>query len=169
MKRIVLVGFPGSGKSTVGKRLAAQLGLNFVDLDRKIEEKYKLSIPDFFAKYGEIPFRQCEYYLLNEVLTMDHCVISVGGGAPCYCDAMDLIVENSVSVYIKMSVKSLHSRLLQSVSRRPLIAGKTSSELMSYIEDVLPDREKYYQRASLCVKGENLDMAELKCRLNKLL
>jgi shikimate kinase len=169
MKRIVLVGFPGSGKSTIGKRLAAQMNLNFVDLDQKIEEKYKLLIPDFFAKYGELPFRQCEYELLNEVLTLDNCVISVGGGAPCFYDAMDLIINHSISVYIRLSAKSLHHRLLNSVRPRPLVMGKTSSELMNYIEEQLPLRELFYMRAALCIKGENLDCAALTEQLNNLM
>ncbi len=168
MRSIVLVGFAGAGKTTIGKRLASNLGMEFVDCDAKFEKKYKLSISLFFEKYGEKAFRECEYSLLKELLQVDNCVIATGGGAPCFFDAMDLILRHSVSVYIKMSPKSLFVRLSNSQRKRPLTIGKTPSELMTYIENTLCQREVFYSRAMYTIKGENFNYEQLQQCLNNL-
>ena len=112
--RIVLIGFPGSGKTTIGKKLAKILNYEFVDLDKWFETKYHISIADFFIKYCETPFRVSEHQLLTEVLLLENVVISTGGGTPCFHGNMDLIVAQACSVYIKMAPLSLHDRLMHS-------------------------------------------------------
>ena len=98
--RIILVGFPGSGKSTIAKKIANRLHYQFVDMDHLFESKYKLSIPDFFKKYGEEVFRKSEHVLLKEVIQQEKVVISTGGGTPCFHGNMELIMENGFSIYI---------------------------------------------------------------------
>ena len=169
MRTIVLVGFPGSGKSTVGRRLASRLSLPFFDTDSFFEEKYHISISDFFTKYGEDFFRICEHQVLMELLSMSPCVIATGGGMPCHLDSMRLINSSALSIYIKLSPKSLFNRLLHSKKIRPLLSGKSSEELFAYIEEVLPQREVFYNQAELCVKGENVDVNELVDSLQRLL
>ena len=158
MKTIVLVGFPGSGKSTVGRRLASRLSMPFYDTDSYFEQKYRISIPDFFSKYGEEFFRTCEYSVLKELLALPPCVISTGGGTPCFFDSMSLINESSLSVYIKLSPKSLYERILHSKKARPLMTGKSQEELFSYVEETLEKREAFYQKAVVCVKGEDIQL-----------
>ena len=158
MRTIVLVGFPGSGKSTVGKRLASRLSLPFYDTDSYFEAKYRISVSDFFAKYGEDFFRICEKSVLSELLSLPPCVIATGGGLPCYFDSMQAIKESSFSIYIKLAPKSLLDRLLHSKKKRPLLLEKTSEELFAYIEKTLPQREFFYNQAEICVKGENMDV-----------
>ena len=161
MRTIVLVGFPGSGKSTVGKRLSARLSLPFYDTDFYFSQKYHISVSDFFSKYGEDFFRVCENAVLKELLLLPPCVISVGGGTPCFFNAMDLMNEHAVTVYLKLSPKSLYDRLSHSKKERPLLVGKSHEALLKYIEDTLVQREVFYQKASVCIKGENMDVDTL--------
>ena len=82
--RIVLVGYMGSGKSTVGKKLASKLRFSFYDTDQIIEEQYKISIYNFFEKYEEDVFRKIEYDVLKNTLIHNNAVISTGGGTPVF-------------------------------------------------------------------------------------
>lgn len=161
MKSIVLVGFSGSGKSTLGKRLAASLGLPFYDLDAELEKKYSISIMTFFQKYGENAFRICERSLFLELLGRGESVVSTGGGTPCFFDTMDTIVESAFSIYIKLSPKSLCNRILNSKRKRPLLLGKSEAELLAYINKTLFSREKFYSRANMVLKGEDLSAKDL--------
>ena len=169
MRTIILVGFPGSGKSTVGKRLAARLSLPFYDTDFFFSQKYRISIPDFFSKYGEEFFRICENTVLKELLQFPPCVISVGGGTPCHFNAMELMNASAVTVYLKLSSRSLFERLLHSKKERPLVIGKSPEALIAYIEETLPMREVFYEKAKVCVKGDNIDTDTLIEKLQHLL
>ena len=164
-----MVGFPGSGKSTVGKRLAARLSLPFYDTDFFFSQKYRISIPDFFSKYGEEFFRICENTVLKELLQFPPCVISVGGGTPCHFNAMELMNASAVTVYLKLSSRSLFERLLHSKKERPLVIGKSPEALIAYIEETLPMREVFYEKAKVCVKGDNIDTDTLIEKLQHLL
>lgn len=156
--RVILVGFPGCGKSSAGKKLAARIGCDFVDLDDAFEETYHVSIPVFFAKYSETAFRSCERKVLLDNLQRDNVVISSGGGTPCFSDNMQLMKDSGVVVYIKMASASLFDRLSHAKRIRPLVQNKTSEELRAYIETNLPLRESFYQQAHLTVKGESIDI-----------
>ena len=159
--RIILVGFPGSGKSSVGKKLAAKLGCDFVDLDDAFEEVYHVSIPDFFAKYSEPAFRSCERKVLLDKLQLDNIVISSGGGTPCFADNMAIMKQFGIVVYIKMAPASLFDRLIHAKRPRPLVQNKTPEELRAYIDTTLTLREPVYQQAHLTVKGESIDIEAL--------
>ena len=159
--RVILVGFPGSGKSSVGKKLAAKLGCEFVDLDDAFEEEYHVSIPDFFAKYNETAFRSCERKVLLDKLAMDNVVLSAGGGTPCFADNMETMKKSGIVVYIKMAPASLFDRLSHAKRVRPLVQNKTPEELRAYIDTNLLLRETFYQQAHLTVKGESIDIEGL--------
>ena len=156
--RVILVGFPGCGKSSVGKKLAAKLGYGFVDLDEAFEEEYHISIPDFFQKYNETAFRSCERKVLINKLQLDNVVISSGGGTPCFSDNMQLMKDSGIVVYIKMAPASLFDRLSHAKRPRPLVQNKPPEELQQYIDNTLPLREPVYQQAHLTVKGESIDI-----------
>ena len=147
MKNIVLVGFSGAGKSTVGRRLAERQTMNFIDLDVYIEEKYHTAIPLLFQRYGESAFRTLEYSALQEVLTTENTVIAVGGGTPCHGDAMSLINARAHSIYLKLTEDQIVNHLLHSKKKRPLTNHLSESELREYVRKTLAVREPYYLRA----------------------
>jgi shikimate kinase len=156
--KIVLVGFSGAGKSTIAKKIAAQLHFSVLDTDIMLEEKYKISIFDIFEKYGEKAFRRLEYNTLTEALQQENVVIATGGGTPCFFDAMKLINETAYSIYIEMHPKSLTQRLLYAKKARPLTKNKTEPELFSYISEQLAIREPFYKQAHHIIKGENFNL-----------
>lgn len=159
--RIYLLGYMGSGKSTVCRQLAKMLNFEHVDLDVLFEEEYKITIFDFFAKYDEDAFRLIEHNILQKTFNLENHVISTGGGTPCFYDNIDLINRNGISVYIKMHPKSLFFRLLNSKRTRPLTSGLDEVSLMKSIEEKLADREKFYNQAQIIIKGEDIDVPAL--------
>lgn len=158
---IYLIGFMGSGKTTVGKKLATQLDLDFIDLDLFIEEKYKISIPDIFDRFDESVFRKIEHETLMETKSFQNTVISTGGGTPCFYNNMDIINANGTSVYLKLHPKSIQKRLLESKKKRPLVMNKGEDELFNFIQLKLEEREQYYEQAKYTIKAENLEIADL--------
>ena len=161
MDKIIIVGFSGAGKSTVGRRLASHLGWQFYDTDSFIESKYHISIPDFFEKYGENAFRICEQAALRELLQETQVIIATGGGTPCFFKNMDEMLQNGWVVYLKLSAYSLFIRLKNSHKIRPLVAGKDDTQLLDFVEKNLSSRELHYNRAHLTVKGEDLSLPAL--------
>ncbi len=147
--RIYLIGYMGSGKSTVGKKLAAAYSLQFLDLDAYIEKRNFKTIPELFANFGEEGFRKAEQKALHEVSEYEDIVIATGGGAPCFFDNMDLIKRTGKSVYLRGTPRILAERLLQSKTERPLIKGKSEEELETFIHDTLAKREKWYMQADV--------------------
>ena len=147
MKNIVLVGFSGAGKSTVGRKLAEQLTMNFIDLDVYIEEKYYTAIPLLFQRYGESAFRTLEYAALQEVLSAENTIIAVGGGTPCHGDAMSLINARARSIYLKLTEEQIVYHLLHSKKKRPLTNHLSEPDLREYVRKTLAVREPYYLQA----------------------
>jgi shikimate kinase len=161
MAKFFLTGYMGSGKSTIGEKLAAKLKYDFIDLDKLIESDYKQSIPEIFATKGEKEFRAMEHNTLKRVIEKDNVVVACGGGTPCYYDNMELMSNNGVTVYIKMSVDALITRLTNAAEKRPLIENKTEAELRSFIKRQLEKREDIYHKAQYTVKGKDLNVDEL--------
>ncbi|HEY0897299.1 MAG TPA: shikimate kinase [Sphingobacteriaceae bacterium] len=157
---IFLVGFMGSGKTTLGKRLSRLLGYAFVDLDKVIESRAGATIPQYFQQHGEGAFRQLERECLQRGLPSGNAVVATGGGAPCYFDNMDWMNRHGVTVYLMLSPKALASRLKGS-AERPLISGKSGPELVAFIEEKLAERESYYKKAACWVDGLNLTAEKL--------
>jgi len=147
--RIYLIGYMGSGKSTVGKGLAHALNLQFIDLDTYIEERNLKTIPEIFASEGEDGFRKAERKALHEVSEFENIVIATGGGAPCFFDNMDHIKKTGTSLYLEGSPRILAERLMNSKTERPLIKGKTEEELIAFIDETLAKRNNWYKRADV--------------------
>lgn len=157
---IYLTGFMGAGKSTTGKKLAALLGYTFIDLDANIEKETGLTIQELF-KSGETKFREIESMVLQATAEKEKCVISCGGGTPCFNDNLAWMKAHGITVYIQMTTGGLFHRLAASKQNRPLLAGKTDVELMEYIMETLRERDYFYQQCHYKVKGESLDVKEL--------
>ena len=149
MKNIVIVGFSGAGKSTVGRRLANKLNMTFVDLDLYIEEKYHTAIPLLFERYGESAFRTLEYAALLETLSTENAVIAVGGGTPCHGDAMAQINAHAKSIYLQLGENEIVEHLLHSKKKRPLTNHLNEEELRAYVRKTLAEREPYYLQAQV--------------------
>ncbi|MFM2369648.1 MAG: Shikimate kinase [Bacteroidota bacterium] len=149
MKKIILLGYMGCGKSTIANKLSKIIEIPFVDLDKKIEEKINLSINDIFEKHGEIYFRKLEHEVFIELLNSpNNLIIGLGGGTPCYANNHELLKgDNVVSVYLKASIETLCNRLAHNKSKRPLIADKSDEEMKEFIAKHLFDRSFYYNHA----------------------
>ena len=149
MVKIVLLGYMGSGKTTVGKQLAERLQLQFLDLDDFIEEKEKMSIADIFGSRGELYFRKQENIHLKEVLQQqDNFVLSVGGGTPCYGKNLEAILNSSKTVfYLKVPIAELAQRLSEQKAQRPLVSHIPDDELPEFIGKHLFERSEFYNQA----------------------
>lgn len=166
-KSIVLLGFMGSGKSTLGKQLALTLGWRFTDLDRSIETETKQTIPEIFETEGEPGFRKLESDTLRRILAVPAQVIAIGGGAPCNPLNINMIKENSWSVYLKISEAELAHRLIHSTTPRPLLKGKTETEIKRIVRDLLAAREPYYLQADLTIESDEITAGMILSRLEK--
>ena len=154
MKRIFLIGYMGSGKTTVGKLLAAKLGYSFVDMDAHIEEQQFKSVGQLFAERGEDEFRLLEQKCLHEVAQFDDVIISTGGGAPCFFDNMEYMNAHGTTIYLRFTAEELANRLATQAAKRPLIATKKGDELRQFISEGLNKREPFYTQANYSVEGD---------------
>lgn len=137
----------GSGKSTIGKMLAGQIGFKFLDLDAYIEQQQGKTISDIFEESGELGFRKIERQALLNFQNVNNVVVAAGGGTPCFEDNMERINEMGFSIYIKLSPEYLSKRLYKAKSKRPLIAQKSDEELLAFITGMLKEREPFYNKA----------------------
>jgi len=154
--RIFLIGFMGSGKSTMGRALASELKLDFIDLDSFLEEKYYKTIPQIFAEEGEDGFRRKERNVLEEVSAFDNIIVATGGGAPCFFDNMDLMNNSGFCIFLDVDKESLINRLIHAKIDRPLIKGKTLEELEGFIEGMMEKRRPFYEKARYILKGKEI-------------
>ena len=147
MKRIILIGYMGAGKTTIGRQLAMTLGLQFYDLDWYIEMRYHKKVSEIFAEEGEGHFRDLERRMLHEVAEFEDVVISCGGGTPCFFDNMEYMNQQAETIYLKIEPEVLAMHLKMGRTVRPLILGKSEDELLQYIKESLTEREPYYKKA----------------------
>ena len=147
MKRIILIGYMGAGKTTVGKALAKELGLAFYDLDWYIESRRRKTVAQLFAEVGEEGFRTIEHNMLHEVAEFEDVVVSCGGGTPCFFDNIDYMNRQGQVVYLRCQPDVLVEHLAMSKNERPLLKGKTPDELRRFIAAQLQRREPFYSKA----------------------
>ncbi|MBR6826609.1 MAG: shikimate kinase [Prevotella sp.] len=147
MRRIVLIGYMGSGKTTVGRALAKDLDMPFYDLDWYIESRMRKKVSQIFAERGEEGFRQIERNMLHEVAEFEDVVISCSGGTPCFFDNMDYLNQQSQVVWLSCQPEVLQKHLLMGKGDRPLLKGKNPDELIAYIREQLEYREQFYSKA----------------------
>ena len=134
--KIILLGYMGSGKTTIGSQLAKKLYQNFTDLDDYIEKKENKTISEIFTEKGEIYFRNIEHnYLKKFINENDSYVLSLGGGTPCYANNINIISQEAdvYSIYLQGSVTTIYERLKINSSKRPLIASLKKDSLIEYI------------------------------------
>ena len=169
MKRIVLIGYMGSGKTTVGKALAKEIGLPFYDLDWYIENRMRKKVSQIFAERGEEGFRVIERNMLHEVAEFEDVVVSCGGGTPCFFDNMDYLNSQAQVVYLRCEPEVLRQHLLMGKGDRPLLKGKSPEELISYITEQVAYREQFYTKARYTLDVSLMDNYEkIKVTIEKL-
>jgi shikimate kinase len=157
MIRIIIVGYMGSGKTTVGKALAQDLNLTFYDLDWYIESRMHKTVPQIFAEKGEEGFRKIEHNMLHEVAEFEDVIISCGGGTPCFFDNMDYMNGQGDTVYLKATPEVLYGHLKMGRTERPLLKNKTPEEMQEFIKEQLVTREPYYSKAKNVLDVNLLD------------
>lgn len=146
-----------AGKTTLGKALAKDLGLQFIDLDHYIENRYHCTVAQLFAERGEEAFRRIERNMLHEVAEFEDVIIATGGGTPCFFDNMDYMNTKGTTVFLEAAVETIYTRLTIARIQRPLVAGKTADELRQYISDALQQRMSHYSRAAYTFQADRLE------------
>ncbi len=164
--KVFLVGFMGSGKTTIGKKLANYLKCDFIDLDKLIETKVGMSIVQYFELHGESAFRDLEREVLQKTDFPENVIIATGGGAPCFGDNMSWMNENGLVAYLSLSAKALASRLENSKTDRPLIRNLKGDELEGFISTKLAERELFYNQSKFVVSASDLTAERLAFYLN---
>ena len=169
MRRIILIGYMGSGKTTIGRALGKETGLPFYDLDWYIENRMRRKVSQIFAERGEEGFRQIERNMLHEVAEFEDVVISCGGGTPCFFDNMDYLNQQGQVVYLRCEPEVLRRHLLMGKGDRPLLKGKSPEELIDFISQQLEQREPYYTKARYTLDVSLMDNYEkIKITIDKL-
>lgn len=161
---IILIGYMGSGKSTIGHKLSKVVHMDFVDLDNYIQENEGQTISQIFKNKGEIYFRKIESRYLEVILGNDHIVVSLGGGTPCYGNNMQKIQSavNVKSIYLKASIPQLTDRLRKEKSDRPMISHlKTDKDLTEFIGKHLFERSAFYSQADMTLSVDNKSVDEI--------
>ena len=167
---IVLLGYMGCGKTTIGKILSKLTGKKFIDLDSYIESTNNQTISEIFSSKGEIYFRKIESDSLKVIMTKyDNIVLSLGGGTPCYSNNLT-IIKNSRSFFLKNSINTLSNRLININSSRPILSNINNLETMNdHIAKHLFERNYYYNQASNIIQCDFKDQDEIAIEIVSLL
>ncbi len=160
--RVVLVGFMGAGKSTIGRRLARRLGYRFEDMDRRIEKREGLSVARLFQERGEAAFRALEREEARELSGLTHVVVASGGGAFAQEATRALLQGGSLTVWLQCSLESALRRVRPDASR-PLAGNR---EIM---RTLLAEREPFYRRADVTVDTSRRTPREVVDRIVELI
>lgn len=159
----------GAGKTTVGKALAKELGVPFYDLDWYIESRMRKTVAQIFAEKGEEGFRKIEHSMLHEIAEFEDVIVSCGGGTPCFFDNIDYMNQQGPVVYLKAEPEVLYKHLVMSKNDRPLLRGKSSEELITFIREQLEKREPFYSKAQYTLDVSLLDNYEkIKISVSKI-
>ncbi len=145
--RILLIGYMGAGKTTIGKALSDEIQVPFYDLDWYIETRMHRSVKQLFDERGEEGFRKIEQAMLHEVAEFENVIIACGGGTPCFFDNMDYMNQQGTTVYLKATPETLHAHLKIGRKVRPLLLNRTAEEVEKFIAEQVAQRDYYYSKA----------------------
>jgi len=168
MRHVFLIGYMGSGKTTLGRMLAQEIAMPFLDLDHILEKETHRSIADIIRTDGELVFREREREVLHRVLSAEPGVVACGGGTPCFSDNMDRMRKAGIVVYLKLPPALLANRLRDEMAARPLLDGASSTSLEDFIRGHLAERETFYREAHIIWDPEKGDIRELKHLIKSL-
>ncbi len=167
--KIFLIGYMGSGKSTLGKALATILSVPFIDMDNAIELMSGQSISEIFEKHGEAYFRNLESKALKDMEGVEAAIVACGGGTPCFNDNLEWMNKEGLTIYLKLSPQSIVQRLKNKRDERPLIKNKSEKELHDFIEQHLNSRTVFYEQAQLIYSTDELSLEESLIDLERFL
>lgn len=157
-----LVGLPGCGKSTLGKKFAHVLNYPFYDLDQLIEQGEKARISDLFSQHGEERFREIESQYLKKLGHLSQAVVATGGGTPCFFNNMETINSLGMSVFLDLSPKEIANRLSENgIAKRPILKGKTREEICLTLEHLRHIRLPYYSKCHLTIVNPEIQFNEI--------
>lgn len=159
-KRIIIIGYMGAGKTTLGRALSKILGFPFYDLDWYIETRMRKTIAQIFEERGEEGFRTIERNMLHEVAEFENVIISCGGGTPCFFDNMDYLNQQGETVYLKATTDIICKHLNMSKNVRPLLIGKSPDEVKSFVDEQVSKRNAFYMKAKHILEVHLMDNRE---------
>ncbi|MBI2257686.1 MAG: shikimate kinase [Flavobacteriia bacterium] len=154
MPNIILIGYMGCGKSTLGKKLAKKLSYDFIDSDMEIEKITNQTVNEIFNSKGEIFFRELESAFLLSLKKKNNYILSAGGGLPCFFDNIEKLKKLGTVLYLKLSPFELSSRLNHSKKIRPLLGDKNEEEIYYFTKEKLNERKEFYEKAHYILKGK---------------
>ena len=166
---LFICGMPGSGKSTLGKRLANKLLYDFYDLDKCIEKYSSQSPASLIQMFGEAHFRAIEAKVLRNISLKNSCVVSCGGGTPCFHDNLNWMKKHGNLMFIEVPLVSLMQRILQAdgLKKRPLL-GENPEEAQKKITQIWLDREPYFKQIEWWENGISINLDSVVEKVNAL-
>ncbi|WGH27074.1 MAG: shikimate kinase [Candidatus Shikimatogenerans bostrichidophilus] len=161
--KIILIGYMGSGKTSIGKILSNFIKKKFYDLDDIISNIYNININNFFYIYGNFFFRILENKILNYFLIKNYFksyILSIGGGTPCYFNNMNLMNKLSNTIYLKNNKLSLYKRLLKNLYNRPLIKKLSYNNFFYFIINHIKKRNIIYKKSKYIIYTKNMSIKD---------
>jgi shikimate kinase len=155
---LFLVGYAGSGKSSLAKRLSRKMGVKQLDTDKLVEEREGASVADIFFYQGEEYFRQTERSVVEELVVSGYeGIVATGGGLPTWGDNMARMNEVGYTIYLRRSPEQILSRLSDyGREKRPMFRGKSDEELLSFMHEHIAQREPYYAQAKMVIDCDTM-------------
>lgn len=157
MTPLFIIGYMGCGKTTFGRALSEASGLRFIDLDLYIEQRFHKTVRQIFDEKGEEEFRRIEKEMLLETADMEDCIISCGGGTPCFFDNIEIMNAKGTTLWLQASEETLFARLIRKREKRPLLAGRSDEEIRAIISSQIKARTQHYSKAVYTWKGDSLE------------
>lgn len=151
---IYMIGMPSSGKSTLGRQLAKELGYDFMDLDKRIEVLEGKKIKEIFRLDGEETFRKLEADHLRKIPADSKLVIATGGGTPCFHDGMAYIKENGISVFLDVNPEKLEDRMKMSRRNNRPMFDLEEEDLLENLRQTYEERSPIYKQADITIEGD---------------
>ncbi|MBQ3554061.1 MAG: shikimate kinase [Clostridia bacterium] len=153
-KNIVLIGFMGSGKTTVGRRVAASLGLDFYDTDEYLKKSEKMPLAQIIAKKGQKYFEGAQRFAVMNLCENENALISTGGNTVCDRQNLDMLKKNGILVWLRASAETVYQNTKDSHNKRPALVGQT----VEGIAQMLAENEPYYKECDICISVDGRDM-----------
>lgn len=156
-KNIVLIGFMGCGKTTVGRRAAAALGLDFYDTDEFLEKSEKMSVSQIIAKKGRRYFEGAQQFAVMNLCENEGCLISTGGNTVADGRNREMLKKNGLLIWLKASAETVYQNTRASHNRRPELAGATVEDIAA----MLAEHEPEYSDCDITVNVDGRDMEQI--------